>query len=259
MSYVILSRITNIKQLHLKEFDPKKIYCSKVAKREAERLYRQAINKQETIWNTNNSNIVKISSLNARSLQQHYRDLQKDEFVMKSDIIVIQETWLEENPKEPITEFEEYYVNRGSKGISLFTRIKPNAVEFSQSATHSSIKVTYDDFDVINIYRFSDGYNLSEFTSEILSLFDSSRRQIVLGDMNIDLLKNPNNLFSQSLQQRGFNQIVNRPTHVKGGLIDHIYYYSPNNAASCSLYKYHTVFWSDHTCLLAILEKNSDC
>ena len=49
MSYVVLSRITNIKQLYLKEFDQKKIYCNKVAKREAQMLRARAINKRETV------------------------------------------------------------------------------------------------------------------------------------------------------------------------------------------------------------------
>ena len=42
MAYVILSRITSMKQLYLKDFDDnkiqKKIYCSPVAKKEAQRF-----------------------------------------------------------------------------------------------------------------------------------------------------------------------------------------------------------------------------
>ena len=44
MAYVILSRITSIKQLYLKEFHQKKIYCSAVAKKEAQKLRARAIN-----------------------------------------------------------------------------------------------------------------------------------------------------------------------------------------------------------------------
>jgi hypothetical protein len=72
MSYVKLSRITNIKQLYLAEFDQKKIYCSSVAKKEAQKLRARAINFQETEWDLQLSSydVIKVSSLNARSFDK---------------------------------------------------------------------------------------------------------------------------------------------------------------------------------------------
>ena len=262
MAYVILSRITSIKQLHLKEFDDKKIqrkiYCSAVAKKEAQRLRACAINFQTTDWDKESPDYVKISSLNVRSLQQHYTDLQRDEFIMKSDIICVQETWLEEDPVEPITKLMEHYVHGRSKGIALFTRFNPICIESSQTVTCSIIKATYVEYDVINVYRFSEGNSITQFTEELLPLLDATRTQIILGDMNIDLTKNSQNLFTRHLEQKGFQQMVERPTHMLGGLIDHVYFHSPNMEASCTLHKQHTVFWSDHTCQGIVLRNNPD-
>ena len=155
MAYVILSRITSIKQLYLKEFDQKKIYCSAVAKREAQRLRARAINMKLNEWDQQRHNYTKISSLNVRSLQQHSRDLQRDEFLMKSDIICVQETWLESDPEESITQFHEYYVHGRSKGIAIFTKQQPVSIERIQTTMCSIIKVTFVKFDLINMYRFS--------------------------------------------------------------------------------------------------------
>ena len=257
MSYVVLSRITNIKQLYLKEFDQKKIYCNKVAKREAQRLRARAINKRETVWDQDRQHVVKISSLNARSLQQHYKDLQKDEFIMKSDIICLQETWLEAEPETPITKLNEYYINGRSKGIALFTKQRPIHVDTSQTATCSTMKARFQDFDLINIYRFSDGRNMSQFIKEVIPLIDPERTQIIVGDINIDLLSSSTNLFTETLTQHGFKQMIKRPTHELGGLIDHVYFYSPAGAL-CTLYKQHNVFWSDHTCQSVMIEFKSD-
>ena len=90
MAYVILSRITGAYQLFLKEFDQKKIYCSAVAKAEAKRLRARAINHQMTEWDVEKEGAVRLCTINARSLHQHYQDLNKDEFILKSDILCIQ-------------------------------------------------------------------------------------------------------------------------------------------------------------------------
>jgi hypothetical protein len=204
MSYVILSRITSLNQLYLKEFKQKKIYCSAVAKKEAQRLRARAINIQHTEWDQERDNFIKISSLNARSLQQHYKDLQKDEFIMKSDIICVQETWFEAEPKEPITQFQEYYVHGRSKGIAIFTKRKPINIESLQTVTCSTIKATYIEFDLINVYRFSAGNNIIQFTAEVIPLLDASRTQIIMGDVNIDLMENSKNF---SLSKPGTERV----------------------------------------------------
>lgn len=248
MAYVILSRITSIKQLYLKEFDQKKIYCNAVAKREAQRLRKRAINIQPKEWDQQRENYVKISSLNVRSLQQHFWDIQKDEFLMKSDILCLQETWLESDPREPIPQYHEYYVHGRSKGIAVLTKLQPLSTETLQTATCSIIKVNFKKFDLINVYRFSSGNEVTQFTTDVLPLLDESRTQILVGDMNIDLFQKPVNWFTRSMKQRGFTQLVTRATHVLGGLIDHVYFHSPHIEASCTLYKHHNVFWTDHTC-----------
>ena len=257
MAYVILSRITNIKQLHLEPFDRKKIFCSSSAKREAERLRSIAINKQITEWDNQKVYRVRISSINARSLQQHYQDMQKDEFIMKSDVILVQETWMEADPETPITQVHEYFIHGRSKGIALFTRAKPIKIESFQTLSASILKASYDKFDIINVYRFSADTNISQFTEEVLGHVDPSKPQILAGDLNIDLFKTPQNHLTHNLEVRGFHQLVTKSTHALGGLIDHVYFYSPTDETSCSMYKYHTVFWSDHTCQSFILDTSA--
>ena len=110
---------------------------------------------------------------------------------------------------------------------------------------------SYPGFDVINIYRFASSTQIQKFTGAHL---DQAKTTVIMTDCNLDDLKSPNNTFTASLEQRGFKQLVTKPTHILGGLLDHIYFYSPSPEASCKLYKAHSVFWSDHTCLAAILK-----
>ena len=253
MAYVILSRIADILQLFLKEFDQAKIYCNTLAKAEALKLRARAINFQETEWNTAKPGIVRICTINANSLQKHYKDLIKDEFIIQSDIICIQESWLEEDLKDPINSFHHFYVHGRSKGITLMSRTKPLYVVPFQSENCSILKATYYDFEIMNLYRFASSTNINQFTTDVLSHLDTSKTTVILTDSNLDYLKSPGNHFSSSLNTMGFQQMITKPTHELGGLLDQVYFYSPCQEASCKLYKAHSLFWSDHTCQAVIL------
>ena len=175
MAYVILSRITSIDQLYLKEFEQKKIYCNKDAKNEVAKLNAKALNLQTTEWDQPVDGVLRLSSLNTRSLQQHRQDLETDEFIMKSDIILLQETWLNEDLTNNISDFHPYYVHGRSKGICTLTRVLPTHYSSNQTTHCSIIKLSFNNFDIINIYRFSGSSNLKDFTGDIIPLIDSNR------------------------------------------------------------------------------------
>ena len=93
MAYVILSRVTGIEQVFIRPgFKQDKIYCSTLAKAEAQKLRTRAINLQKTVWDqeTRGDSVIRLTSINARSLNQHYQDLAKDQFILNSDIVCIQ-------------------------------------------------------------------------------------------------------------------------------------------------------------------------
>ena len=246
MAYVILSRVTAINQIFLEEFNPKKIYCSLDARGEVERLSTRSTKLQKTEWIIPKPRAIRITSINARSLQQHYQDLRKDAFLNKSDIICIQETWLEENLQDEDNTFNHYYVHGRTKGIALMTKTIPVSTHNFQSTHCSILKACYKDFDVINVYRFANDTKLKEFTVEVMEELDITRTQVVLGDFNINILKFPTNIFTSTLEEIGFQQLVVTSTHTLGGCLDHVYFLSPNNNVCCKLFLSYRVFWSDH-------------
>ena len=252
MAYVILSRVTSLDQLFLKEFDERKIYCNKEAKNEVARLEAKALNLKVTKWDEPDCGLVRFASLNTRSLLQHKEDLESDQFIMKSDIILIQETWLEYDLKNKISDFNHFYMHGHSKGIAVLTRSLPLHHSSFQTSNCSIIKLIFQDYDILNIYRFSSNTNIQEFTSEVLPLLNNFKTQVVAGDFNIDLQKIPNNSFTKSLSNLGYQQLVTKPTHNQGGQIDHVYFHSASGD-SCKLFTHHTMFWSDHDCIAFLL------
>ena len=221
------------------------------------RLEDKALNLQETKWDKPDCGLIRLSSLNTRSLLQHKEDLESDQFIIKSDIILIQETWLESDLKNKISDFHHFYMHGRSKGVAVLTRSLPLHHSSFQTPHCSILKLIFTDFDIINIYRFSSNTNIQEFTSEVLPLLNNAKTQVLAGDLNIDLQKIPNNYFTKSLTNLGFQQLVTQPTHNQGGLLDHIYFHSASGA-SCELFTHHTMFWSDHDCLAFMLNTKQD-
>ena len=80
---------------------------------------------------------------------------------------------------------------------------------------------------------------------------------IVLGDMNIDLKKHPQNKFTKALTQMGFQQLVKCSTHILGGLLDHVYAFCPDSS-NCTLYKTHPLYFSDHDAVTFFLQLGED-
>ena len=253
MCYVILSRITCLSQLYLVDFDPAKIYCNENAKREAQKIKQRALNKKITEWDLTKENTLKITTLNVRSFQKHHKDIVSDQYIMKSDIICLQETWLNVDPSESLTEFEAHFLNLKSKGVALFSKRKLEKIEKKMYDNSSIILASYREFDIISVYRYSEHCILNGFTEKILQLVDRKKTVVIVGDMNIDLNKNPNNLFTKTLKNSGFAQLVNQPTHILGGMIDHVYFYSPLQV-TCRINKIHPVYYSDHDAITFIVE-----
>ena len=253
MCYVILSRIMCLEQLLLKSFNPAKIYCNENAKAEALKIKERALNKRQGAWDEVKSRHVKISTLNIRSLQKHFKDLKDDYFLQQSDIICVNETWLVADPDFRIEGFHSHYLNMKSKGVALYSRLSPENVEELHNAAMTMIIARYAIFDVLSVYRFSDSTDIQEATNQIKRYIDFTRAVIVLGDFNIDLLKQPENLLSQSLMSLGFKQLVFQATHISGSLIDHVYAFLPNGE-QCEVFKIHPLYYSDHDAVCSILK-----
>ena len=214
-SYVILSRITSIDQLFLRPFDPKKIYCSSEAKEEVMKLRRRAINLQETTWEREEKGLVKICTLNVRSLLQHQQDLEMEACIMNSQILAMQETWLKKDPHFQIAGYShQHFINAYSKGVALTSKYQPISVEKLEAECCSIIKAEYGKFDVINVYRFSNT-SLAQFLVELNKVLNPCKSQVVLGDFNINLALPQGCKFEEKMMDEEFVQLVKKSTHIQ--------------------------------------------
>ena len=117
MIYVMLSRVCSLSQIYiLDEFDETKMYPDMRALLELEQLDKISLNKNKNIWEKDDHGSLKISSLNCRSLNKHFQDISTDELLLKSDIIALQETWLEDDDATEDLNIPGYNLHLNSTG-----------------------------------------------------------------------------------------------------------------------------------------------
>ena len=87
-------------------------------------------------------------------------------------------------------------------------------------------------------------------------MINHGKTTLVGGDFNICALRNPDNYITKSLKAIGFKQLVRRPTHVEGGLIDHIYLIEGKGETISHSLELYPKYYSDHDGLCITLTKD---
>ena len=250
MSYVMLSRVQCIEQLFiLKKLDPKRIFISKEALIEHEKMEKKSLNRNPTNWEKEEQ-VLKIAFLNIQSIRNKLLYLAADKMMLKGDVIALGETWLESDVVDPVLNLPGYQLRlnswkHGSRGVGTYfkpdklfevTDIKTDMVQIT--------KISSADFDVINIYRSPQATNAvdSDLVVRLGSLIDQSRQTIIGGDLNICFNKKTGHMVLVYLDSLGFDQLTTTATHIEGGVLDLVF----SNHAILKKYEVNTQLYSPY-------------
>ena len=88
-----------------------------------------------------------------------------------------------------------------------------------------------------------------------MEMIDLSRPTMITGDFNISLKSDPNNLVTSTLLAMGFKQLVNCPTQIQGGWIDHAYWRNTASIWKEPTLEIYSPYYSDHEALLLTLQE----
>ena len=226
MVYVMLSRVCSLDQLIiLGTLKTSKIRVDPKVLSEVKRMEEVSVNRNPSIWNSSVPG-TRVSYLNVRSLRKHMEDVRKEFIFKKSDLICIEETWIEPGEDENVYQLEGYttHLNSQGRGKGLAIYIKENKfmhVMDLQSPYMQITKVTSERMDVISVYRSQEEPFLS-MKNQVEYLIEPNITTLVVGDFNF-CYKTSQNEFSSFMIQSKFNQLVEASTHIEGGLLDHAY------------------------------------
>ena len=99
-------------------------------------------------------------------------------------------------------------------------------MKYSTSLLHFSGKMV--DIEIIGLHRPNGNLRDKELLSDLASMVNKDNICIILGDFNLRYTKNNPHMVLQYLKNNNFHQLVDTPTHSRGGLIDHFYIRKPN-------------------------------
>ena len=254
-AYVMIGRPEKLQQLFIvEELDQSKLYSNNRVREEYEKMNSRSINQNPSNWDKKESGSVKICSLNCARLKPHFEDIKADHTLKKSDIIHLQETWLEENEDQvdqmnlPNYQVNNIKVGKG-KGITTYYSKTFHHVSDVVNPNYQITKYESNHVVSINIYR-SAGGSTSEILDAIERLENKEKANIITGDMNICAQRERKGLFIKTLTEQGFTLLTKKATHIKGRQIDHIY----TKNAEATLNRY-TPYYSDHDALCVAVEK----
>ena len=262
MIYVEISRVCALSQIFfLEEFNEEKMYPNPNALAELERLDSISLNRNPSNWDKMQSDVIKISSLNCRSLKKHYDDIISDSILLKSDLITLQETWLEESESceglnIPGYKLETVRCGRG-KGIAtyykktIFSHVENYRDDNFQLSKFKSILC-----DIIVLYRSQDGryYQLKD---KLSMLIDFWRPTIIIGDFNYCYNSPSTNPLREFLNIHDFKQLIKEPTHIDGNIIDQIHLRDCEDTLMIENFL-HSKYYTDHRGVAIVIKQGKD-
>ena len=259
MVYVMLSRVCSSDQiLILNEFDESKMYPNLQALEELERLDKISLNRNPTRWEQKTGEAVKITSLNCRSLNKHFHDIETDELILKSDLIALQETWLDNDENRNDLEIPGYelHLNSSGKGKGIATYYKTDIIEHVLDIKKENMQLSQfksSVLDIIVLYRSQQGRQ-KELNEYLKRMKNIEKPQIIIGDFNFCYLAKTSSSTRSYLEAESYHQFVMKPTHIEGHLLDQAYLKDTKEIIDITV-ETQSKYYSDHKGIAIIAAK----
>ncbi len=272
-AYVAFSRVRQLDQLWIINYDREKIKSSIDVDAEMKRLRQNPIPALPQPIVLKENITLSIAHLNIRSLMPKIKYLVEDP-VFHSSILCISETRLSDKiPTKKLPWPDNFTVERNDKSrkeggvlIAANPCTKPIPVPLPTSPLEivgMKIQVPQE-IIVICVYRSERSMSKNEFVHEMEQMLNPFQNLsiVVIGDFNediyspqlIDNIRPPlpkaptSHKVKDFMQSLGFIQTIKEPTHEAGSLLDHIYLRNINMDES----DVQDVYFSDHSAICCI-------
>lgn len=233
----LLVVLHHCKGFFLLDFKPELIKADDMVLKEMNRLEEHTSSTTEAYQQLSgpSPNIVRVCFFNVQSLwATHRRDVENDPYINTASILAMSETW------QPSIQCSlkgyGYNISRGRSsenggGVVLFSKNYPLKeldlliTNCNIDAIAAHIPLSNDNSYITVLLLYCPPRTTVSLICCCIKDFIQSHRgeQIIIGgDFNINLNKTSNSVV-KLLQEEGFVQVSNGPTHQSGSHIDHIW------------------------------------
>ena len=256
----MLSRVQSLDQLNIvNALDPSKITVSEKVLTEAARMWKISVNMNPCQWMDPTREGLRVCSLNTLSLRKHMEDVRSDPVLLKSDVLCLQETWLEVgeegDDRYQLDGYRVHFTSKGrGKGLAVYVKqgLTILGVNTISEPNIQMCKIVMRQLDIVVIYRSQDEPFFSA-AHLLKTLIDPKKDTLVVGDLNYCARKEANEM-SKYLARTRFHQLVTLPTHIKGGILDQAHYRGSSTEVAAATFSH---YFSDHdsvTCIINYIE-----
>ncbi len=178
---------------------------------------------------------MKILHMNARSLSSKIDEIRLLIEELKPDLFCVCESWLNCDISDIEVELSDYHLLRKDRsdgriggGIAFYIRKNRNfeyeRINNETSFEFITLKLKFKNkkaFYVSSVYRPPDSSISTNNWNEFLDLLScpAGSEHIILGDINVDLLKSDSKEWINSAKISGYNQLIDSPTRVTDSLL----------------------------------------
>jgi hypothetical protein len=255
-AHVMLSRVEEFQQIYILESLPEeKIRASTKALAELAEMNSRSINQNPIIWKKQDKSLIKICSLNCMNLSNNFDEIIYDQTLKESTLLALSETWLDQKTTFNINGYKSHYNSIGpGKGLALYykSEIFKLGPEIKEDKMQIS-KLQSMEVEVIIVYRSEQG-NLTDLAEHLKKLISTEVNTVVTGDFNLCYVSNRNNKVTKYLENDGFSQLMNEPTHMKGRHLDHLYFRPGSKPVQIPSIHRYSPYYSDHDAICATIQ-----
>ena len=182
--------------------------------------------------------------------------------LLKSDIICLQETWLEDDAATDDLEIANYDLHLNSsgkgKGIAIYFKKKQFSHKCDIKKENMQLsKFTSKIVDIVAIYK-SQQESDANLNQALKAMTNSRKPVLVIGDFNFCYLHGSPNSTKKYMNENRFLQLVSEPTHIEGNLLDqaHLRDVTGNLESKAEV---QSKYYTDHKSINIIIKKKGNC
>ena len=261
-AYVAFSRVRTLEKLHIINYTQNQIHVSKHVEKEMERLRKNILTQRPSNLFQNVPGGVKLLHINIGNLKTKIADIKNDDIFQNSDIIALNETHLQQSDTltpDMIGLSQDRFIvhcnhnNRGG-GVALMinTNLNPKHIRMQTILEIVVVQIgAPKQIIVISVYR-PHSPPIDVFINGMLEVTAQFQNVPIclVGDLNEDVSIASNTHCCTMFKLQGLQQMIKKPTHDCGTIIDHVYVSHTLNTIQTDVTD---CYYSDHDFILCVL------
>ena len=261
-AYVAFSIVRRIEKFHIINYTQNQFHVSEHVEEEMKRLRKSILRKMSSHLFQTLPGGVKLLHINIRNFKTKIANIKNDDIFQNADIIALNETHLQHSdtltPDMIGLNHDRFIVhcdcNNREGGVALIVNTNLNPKQIRINTIYEIVVVEISkpiQIIVISVYR-PPSTSLDVFMNNMLHIIGQFQKvpTCIVGDFNEDVSITSNTYCCTMLRLQGFKQMISKPTHDRGTIIDHVYVSHILNTIQTDITD---CYYSDHDCILCVI------